>query len=91
MRHGGMETWGLGDIRSKDIEIETLKQGDIDMEKWRSETWRQEYGDMEMETWRHQIENGSLGDFPYLFTVCSSFKQKFVGSYVRLLTPLSVY
>jgi hypothetical protein len=37
-------------------------------------TWR--HG--EMETGRHQRENGSPGNFFNPFTVCSSYKQKFV-------------
>ncbi len=56
------------------------------MKTWNTEKWR--HGDMETWSWRHGqgdmdiegnlMENGSPGDFPLLFTVCSQCKRKFV-------------
>jgi hypothetical protein len=64
------------------MEMETWKNGEIDMktwnmEKWRKETWR--HRDMDMETRRHQTEKTEArAIFLNLFTVCSSCKWKFV-------------
>jgi hypothetical protein len=66
----------------RNVETWTWRHGDGDMETWKHggmETWR--HGDMDMETSNGKTEAQAI--FLNLFTICSSYKRKFV---VCLLT-----
>ncbi len=48
----------------------------VNMEAW---TWTYTWRQGEKGKRIHQMENRSPDDFPYLFTICSSWKRKFVA------------